>query len=121
MRTTLEVRRSQLPGGRQGPECWKDTEHSAAVDAAKDMDLLRQALGEEMLTFHGRSFGSYVGTVYAAQFPRRVHALVTSYLATLALPARGTLCADETPPEPLTRRGSGIEVDETRDVIPVPR
>ncbi|MEU9148157.1 alpha/beta hydrolase [Streptomyces sp. NPDC048349] len=43
---------------------------------AKDIDLLRQALGEEALSFYGRSFGSYVGTVYAAQFPRRVRAMV---------------------------------------------
>ncbi|MFF5703777.1 alpha/beta hydrolase [Streptomyces sp. NPDC012794] len=43
---------------------------------AKDIDLLRQALGERTLTFYGRSFGSYVGTVYAAQFPRRVRAMV---------------------------------------------
>ncbi|MET9610168.1 alpha/beta hydrolase [Streptomyces sp. NPDC006512] len=43
---------------------------------AKDIDLLRRALGEEQLTFYGRSFGSYVGTVYAAQFPRRVRAMV---------------------------------------------
>ncbi|MER6203451.1 alpha/beta hydrolase [Streptomyces sp. NPDC001586] len=43
---------------------------------AKDLDLLRQALGEEKLSFYGRSFGSYVGTVYAAQFPRRVRAMV---------------------------------------------
>ncbi|MEV6732963.1 MULTISPECIES: hypothetical protein [unclassified Streptomyces] len=38
-----------------------------------------------------------------------------------ALPARGTVYADETPPEPLARRTTGIEVDETRDVIPVLR
>ncbi|MFJ8563413.1 alpha/beta hydrolase [Streptomyces sp. NPDC093514] len=43
---------------------------------AQDLDLLRRALGEETLSFYGRSFGSYVGTVYAAQFPRRVRAMV---------------------------------------------
>ncbi|WP_030966435.1 alpha/beta hydrolase [Streptomyces sp. NRRL S-378] len=43
---------------------------------ARDIDLLRRALGEERLSFYGRSFGSYVGTVYAAQFPRRVRAMV---------------------------------------------
>ncbi|MCB5168806.1 alpha/beta hydrolase [Streptomyces bambusae] len=43
---------------------------------ARDLDLLRQALGEEQLTFYGRSFGSYVGTVYAALFPSRVRAMV---------------------------------------------
>ncbi|WP_314253460.1 alpha/beta fold hydrolase [Streptomyces kutzneri] len=43
---------------------------------AADLDLLRQALGEETLSFYGRSFGSYVGTVYAARFPERVRAMV---------------------------------------------
>ncbi|UUU23670.1 alpha/beta hydrolase [Streptomyces sp. DSM 40750] len=42
---------------------------------ARDIDLLRQALGEEQLTYYGRSFGSYIGTVYAALFPKRVRAL----------------------------------------------
>ncbi|MFJ7041972.1 alpha/beta hydrolase [Streptomyces sp. NPDC101112] len=42
---------------------------------ARDIDLLRQALGEEQLTYYGRSFGSYIGTVYAALFPQRVRAL----------------------------------------------
>ncbi|CAL9517263.1 Tripeptidyl aminopeptidase [Streptomyces sp. enrichment culture] len=43
---------------------------------ARDIDLLRQALGEEQLTYYGRSFGSYIGTVYAAMYPERVRALV---------------------------------------------
>lgn len=42
---------------------------------ARDIDLLRQALGEEQLTYYGRSFGTYIGTVYAALFPKRVRAL----------------------------------------------
>ena len=43
---------------------------------ARDIDLLRQALGEERISFYGRSFGSYIGTVYASMFPRRVRAMV---------------------------------------------
>jgi pimeloyl-ACP methyl ester carboxylesterase len=42
---------------------------------ARDIDLLRQALGEQQLTFYGRSFGTYVGTVYASMFPNRVRAM----------------------------------------------
>ncbi|MFF7388630.1 alpha/beta hydrolase [Streptomyces scabiei] len=42
---------------------------------ARDIDLLRQALGEEQLTYYGRSFGAYIGTVYASMFPKRVRAL----------------------------------------------
>jgi pimeloyl-ACP methyl ester carboxylesterase len=42
---------------------------------ARDIDLIRQALGEQQLTFYGRSFGTYVGTVYASMFPGRVRAM----------------------------------------------
>ena len=43
---------------------------------ARDIDMLRQALGERQLTFYGRSFGTYIGTVYADLFPDRVRAMV---------------------------------------------
>ena len=43
---------------------------------ARDIDLLRQALGEPQLTYYGRSFGSFIGTVYADLFPDRVRAMV---------------------------------------------
>ena len=46
--------------------------HVSTVDAAKDMDILRSALGEERLTYLGKSYGTYLGTVYAEQFPDRV-------------------------------------------------
>ena len=44
----------------------------STVDAAKDMDILRAALGEERLTYVGRSYGTYLGTVYAELFTDRV-------------------------------------------------
>ncbi|MFF7244858.1 alpha/beta hydrolase [Embleya sp. NPDC008237] len=43
---------------------------------ARDLDLLRRALGERRLSFYGRSFGSFVGTVYADRYPGRVRAMV---------------------------------------------
>lgn len=43
---------------------------------ARDMDVLRSALGEEKLTFLGQSYGSRLGAVYAEQFPQRVRAMV---------------------------------------------
>lgn len=46
--------------------------HVSTVDAAKDMDILRAALGEEKLTFLGKSYGTYLGAVFAEQFPERV-------------------------------------------------
>jgi pimeloyl-ACP methyl ester carboxylesterase len=45
-------------------------------DTARDMDVLRAALGEDQLTYLGQSYGTRLGTVYAEQFPDRVRAMV---------------------------------------------
>jgi pimeloyl-ACP methyl ester carboxylesterase len=45
-------------------------------NAARDLDVLRAALGEPRLTFLGKSYGTYLGAWYAQLFPRRVRALV---------------------------------------------
>jgi pimeloyl-ACP methyl ester carboxylesterase len=45
-------------------------------DAARDMDVLRAALGDAKLTYLGKSYGTYLGAWYAQLFPSRVRALV---------------------------------------------
>ncbi|WP_307874608.1 alpha/beta hydrolase [Frankia nepalensis] len=44
--------------------------------AARDLDLLRAALGESRLTAYGASYGTELGVTYAALFPTRLRALV---------------------------------------------
>ena len=46
------------------------------VEAAHDLDALRQAVGDDRLSFWGISYGTVIGSTYAALFPRRVRALV---------------------------------------------
>jgi pimeloyl-ACP methyl ester carboxylesterase len=46
------------------------------VDTARDMDRVRQALGEQQLTYLGYSYGTTLGSTYAQLFPRQVRALV---------------------------------------------
>jgi pimeloyl-ACP methyl ester carboxylesterase len=46
------------------------------VDTARDMDLLREALGEDQLTYLGYSYGTTLGSTYAELFPDRVRAFV---------------------------------------------
>jgi pimeloyl-ACP methyl ester carboxylesterase len=46
------------------------------VDTARDMDLIRQALGDQQLTYLGYSYGTTLGSTYAELFPDRVRALV---------------------------------------------
>jgi pimeloyl-ACP methyl ester carboxylesterase len=45
-------------------------------DVAKDMDILRQALGDQKLTYLGYSYGTRLGSTYAEEFPQNVRALV---------------------------------------------
>ena len=46
------------------------------ANAARDMDVLRAALGDAKLTYLGKSYGTYLGTWYAQLFPGHVRALV---------------------------------------------
>ncbi len=48
----------------------------STVDAARDMDLVRQSLDDEQLTYLGYSYGTTLGSAYAELFPDRVRALV---------------------------------------------
>ncbi|MFD7415303.1 alpha/beta hydrolase [Kitasatospora purpeofusca] len=50
--------------------------HVGTEDAARDLDVLRAALGDPKLSYLGWSYGTYLGTVYGELFPRRVRALV---------------------------------------------
>ena len=46
------------------------------VDTARDMDRLREALGDEQLTYLGYSYGTTLGSTYAELFPDKVRAMV---------------------------------------------
>ncbi|HSO66016.1 MAG TPA: alpha/beta hydrolase [Ornithinibacter sp.] len=50
--------------------------HVSTVDAARDLDVLRAVLGEEKLTYLGKSYGTYLGTTYAGLFPEQVGRMV---------------------------------------------
>lgn len=50
--------------------------HLSTVEAARDMDVLRAALGEESLYFMGSSYGTYLGATYADLFPTKVGRMV---------------------------------------------
>ncbi len=45
-------------------------------NTARDMDVIRAALGERKVSYLGYSYGSYLGEVYATMFPARVDRMV---------------------------------------------
>jgi pimeloyl-ACP methyl ester carboxylesterase len=50
--------------------------YMTTVDAAKDMDSIRAALGQQQISYFAYSYGTYLGQVYATLFPHRVRAMV---------------------------------------------
>src|SRR5262249_44422893 len=48
----------------------------STVETAKDMDELREHLGEDTVSYLGYSYGTFLGALYADAFPDRVRAAV---------------------------------------------
>jgi pimeloyl-ACP methyl ester carboxylesterase len=46
--------------------------HMSTKEAARDMDILRAALGERRLDYLGASYGTFLGATYADLFPQHV-------------------------------------------------
>lgn len=51
-------------------------DHMSTANVARDLDVLRQAVGDAKLTYAGYSYGSFLGVTYANLFPEKVRALV---------------------------------------------
>ncbi|MFI9612811.1 alpha/beta hydrolase [Streptomyces sp. NPDC052023] len=50
--------------------------HVSTTDTARDLEQLRQAVGDPQLTYLGISYGTYLGATYANLFPDKVRAMV---------------------------------------------
>ncbi len=51
-------------------------QHYSTIATARDIDLIREAFGDDTISYIGISYGTYLGAVYATLFPDRVRALV---------------------------------------------
>ena len=50
--------------------------HISTVDTAHDLDRIRDALGEDTISYMGFSYGSELGATYATLFPTHIRAMV---------------------------------------------
>jgi pimeloyl-ACP methyl ester carboxylesterase len=86
--TREEERRSARRSVELARRCWSLSgwllPHLSTANVARDLDLLRQAVGDKRLTYVGYSYGTYLGATYANLFPKRVRALVLD-----TVPVRG--------------------------------
>ncbi|GAB1516496.1 alpha/beta hydrolase [Actinophytocola sp. KF-1] len=87
-------------------KCAANTEHGTAMlanlgtrDVAKDLDVLRAALGDEKLTYLGYSYGTRIGSTYAEAFPGNVRAMILD----------GALDPSKSPVEEVVAQGAGFQ------------
>jgi pimeloyl-ACP methyl ester carboxylesterase len=60
-------------------KCLKKNEHLTAfstANAARDMDILRALVGDKKLNYMGKSYGTFMGTLYAKLFPNNIGRVV---------------------------------------------
>ena len=76
-----EADREQIENQQYAQDCAKRTGNAVLAnvgtsDVAKDLDIMRAALGDAQLTYLGYSYGTAIGTRYAADFPKNVRAMI---------------------------------------------
>jgi pimeloyl-ACP methyl ester carboxylesterase len=60
-------------------QCEEKNKHLTSfstANAARDMDILRQAVGDKQLNYMGKSYGTFLGTLYVQFFPDKVGRIV---------------------------------------------
>ncbi|MFD1275770.1 alpha/beta fold hydrolase [Streptomyces kaempferi] len=86
----------------------------STADTARDLDQLRQAVGDPQLTYLGVSYGTFLGATYANLFPGKVRAMV---LDSNVDPQAWTNHASDAEPRltPFLRMGSDVSAAATLD------
>ncbi|WP_223242834.1 alpha/beta hydrolase [Streptomyces sp. CBMA123] len=51
-------------------------EHMSTINVVRDLDRMRRAVGDSQLTFAGFSYGTLIGSTYAAMYPNKVRAVI---------------------------------------------
>jgi pimeloyl-ACP methyl ester carboxylesterase len=100
------VARQDAEAKEYARKCVANTEFGDAMlanigtrDVARDLDVLRSALGDEKLTYVGYSYGTRIGSTYAETFPGNVRAMVLD----------GALDPSKTPVEEVVAQGAGFQ------------
>ena len=77
--TEQEFARTLIESKKFIQQCEKKNKHLTSfstANVARDMDILRQAVGDKRLNYMGKSYGTFLGTLYAQFFPDKVGHMV---------------------------------------------
>jgi pimeloyl-ACP methyl ester carboxylesterase len=72
--------------------------HMSTANVARDLEVLRQAVGDESFNYIGFSYGTFLGEVYANLFPEKVRAMILDGVLDPALYATGRNAMEQQEP-----------------------
>lgn len=79
-RTTAEIAAARVRAKRYGEACERRAgrllDHVGTLNVVRDLELLRQRVGDRRFNYLGYSYGTFIGVIYAARYPEKVRALV---------------------------------------------
>lgn len=79
-RTPDQNARARELARTEGEECRRRSgplaSHMTTIETARDLDIIRSALGSPRLDYYGASYGTFLGSMYAALFPQHVGRMV---------------------------------------------
>ncbi len=76
---TEQMRSSEKAANEACAQMYPDIVPYISTNAtARDLDMLRKAVGDRLLTYWGTSYGTRIGFVYAYLYPHRVRAMLLS-------------------------------------------
>lgn len=73
-------------------------DHMSTANVARDLDLMREAVGDDRLTYVGYSYGTQLGATYANLFPNRMRAVVLDGVVDPVAWSTGTPGVDDSQP-----------------------
>ena len=80
IQTSSDLTQSEQQAQMFADQCWNQVgpnlAHYSTLESAKDMDILRALLHQPTLNYIGKSYGTYLGTLYAALFPQNTGRMV---------------------------------------------
>ncbi|WP_328615561.1 alpha/beta hydrolase [Amycolatopsis sp. NBC_00355] len=70
------VRAARATAAKCAAQAGENLRHFTTANTARDLDRVREALGEAKISYWGQSYGTYLGTVYSTLYPDKTDRVI---------------------------------------------
>ncbi|BCJ50370.1 alpha/beta hydrolase [Actinoplanes sp. NBRC 14428] len=73
---TANVELARTEAGKCAAAAGENLRYFNTANTARDLDRIREALGEQKISYWGQSYGTYLGAVYSSLYPERTDRMI---------------------------------------------